>query len=480
MSNENYNDVQVYQSGREPISETIDKPAIQPQMQKKTILIISITAGVVVIAVLAITLPLTLKKDDKTPENKITQYGCLIDSGSSSSKGYIYKWFKSNNDSSIPELTQIKKSDKVKPALGSTKNDSEIEQHVNTLLEFCEDGIIDNSNNSTNISESPFYLKATAGMRKLSEDVRNNKISVVRKVLKNSNFMFINDDWARVISGEDEGIYGWITVNYLNNIFKINNEAKTIKQQSFGVIDLGGSSVEITFIPEIKLNSDGLENIPLGLLSYDIFVKVFEYYGQGDAFNKILDLLIHDNNQSTDINHPCLNSGYTYRYTLSGTEYTFTGIGDSDECQTLTKRILNLDNNCNGDDNHFCGIDGKTHPKISKDMKFYGLNALTYSANFYGIDNKNYHSAKSLLEGAKTFCAKSWDDAKNENPNLEESYLNVYCFSGTYYYNLLVYGFGFDKNWENIIFSNEIEETEIGFALGAMVFEVDSLNLLNE
>ena len=43
----------------------------------------------------------------------------------------------------------------------------------------------------------------------------------VRKALAGSPFMF-KDDYARIISGEEEGISSWITLNYLKKALDLS------------------------------------------------------------------------------------------------------------------------------------------------------------------------------------------------------------------------------------------------------------------
>ena len=87
--------------------------------------------------------------------------------------------------------------------------------------------------------------------------------------------------WARIISGEQEGIYGWIALNYLTGYLSphpftaskaasMESDAESALDsldqgnmvraaseglKTVGALDLGGSSLEVTFIPG-KTNSD--------------------------------------------------------------------------------------------------------------------------------------------------------------------------------------------------------------------------------
>jgi len=54
-------------------------------------------------------------------------------------------------------------------------------------------------------------------MRQLATNQREAVISEIRKALSNKTFcpFYFEHDYARVISGEEEGIYGWTAINFL-------------------------------------------------------------------------------------------------------------------------------------------------------------------------------------------------------------------------------------------------------------------------
>ena len=62
----------------------------------------------------------------------------------------------------------------------------------------------------------PIYLKATGGLRTLPQPQRVQLLDCVRKLFHNTTFnpFDFEDERARVISGEEEAIYGWVGVNF--------------------------------------------------------------------------------------------------------------------------------------------------------------------------------------------------------------------------------------------------------------------------
>jgi Golgi nucleoside diphosphatase len=64
----------------------------------------------------------------------------------------------------------------------------------------------------------PIYLKATGGLRTLPKHERVRLIDAVRNLFRDHEtfnpFQFNENERVRVISGEEEAIYGWVGVNF--------------------------------------------------------------------------------------------------------------------------------------------------------------------------------------------------------------------------------------------------------------------------
>lgn len=88
-------------------------------------------------------------------------------------------------------------------------------------------------NQSARFSTFPVFLCATAGMRILNVSLQSSIMTEVRGILRQSPFLF-RDAWASIISGEEEGVYGWISTNYqlglLSNTTGLANRTKGVSR----------------------------------------------------------------------------------------------------------------------------------------------------------------------------------------------------------------------------------------------------------
>jgi guanosine-diphosphatase len=100
---------------------------------------------------------------------------------------------------------------------------------------------------------TPVEVKATAGLRLLGSSESEAILDEVRNRLEsNWDFVVPNEKAVEIMDGKDEGVYAWITANYLAN--KIGEGAQS--EDTLAVMDLGGASTQIVFEPRFPADSD--------------------------------------------------------------------------------------------------------------------------------------------------------------------------------------------------------------------------------
>lgn len=87
-------------------------------------------------------------------------------------------------------------------------------------------------------SSTPISLKATAGLRLLPSEQAEALLEKVRELFSQYPFVLAKSP-VSVMDGSDEGIYGWISVNFLLNRLGGSDS----NQFTVGCIDLGGKTL---------------------------------------------------------------------------------------------------------------------------------------------------------------------------------------------------------------------------------------------
>jgi hypothetical protein len=159
------------------------------------------------------------------------QHIIILDAGSTGSRIYIYKF-----DVKFPLETITEVAHKrVNPALSTFVNNSiGLTLQINTLLAFAKTITPPSSWASTNIS-----LKATAGLRSLSDKDVDYLITATNAALKDSVFL-ADPQSTKVISGEEEALFDILAVTALFQSYKTGFT-------SMGAADMGGSSQQMAF-----------------------------------------------------------------------------------------------------------------------------------------------------------------------------------------------------------------------------------------
>lgn len=184
-------------------------------------------AVVVTLICMVVVIALSVTHRWVTPKTGIA---IVVDCGSSGTRAHIYEWV----PGSPLTLNETRSTLVNVPVTTSTKV-------VGQLLTWA----------STKIPPErypfiPVFIHATAGVRLLSPANQTEIVEALKSELKRSLFkMYPPEDAVSVLSGEEEGVFGWIAVNFLADRFADAGAAPG-KGVFFGAIDVGGASVQIT------------------------------------------------------------------------------------------------------------------------------------------------------------------------------------------------------------------------------------------
>eukprot|EP00981_Chlorochromonas_danica_P005631 scaffold1160_cov174-Ochromonas_danica.AAC.31 len=162
-----------------------------------------------------------------------TQYQVIIDSGSTGSRVYVYRYLTASPITSLFEVAHKR----VRPALSTFYNNrSGLEEQLGSLINFAQAHVRPHHQALT-----PISLKATAGLRVMDIDEQDWIITNVREILSQTNFSF-NPVETRVISGNEEALFALLATN-----MAFSNVSDDFELQ-LAAADLGGSSTQIAFV----------------------------------------------------------------------------------------------------------------------------------------------------------------------------------------------------------------------------------------
>lgn len=431
-----------------------------------------LTVLVAVISVIAIvTLVTVAVLQNKTLLQKY-KFGIVLDAGSSHTAVYIYHWpaEKDNNTGRVMQVDTCKVNG---PGISSYASDP---WRAGESLKACmqkAQRVVPSSQQR----ETPLILGATAGMRLLNKENVSASDEVFRAVeaaLQKFPFSFKG---ARILSGQEEGAFGWVTVNYLDD--RLNQG-----QETMGALDLGGASTQISFISNGYDGSESPDNSVTFRLygnDYTLYTHSFLCYGK----DQVLRLALAGRTQTGLglVSDPCFHLGYSEvrnysdlyaspcvserRPAGSATQFIHSGTGDFLQCQEAVKRVFDH-TQC---DYSRCSFNGVFQPQLKG--SFGAFSAYYFVMNFLNLTNTSVPLAVAQGQLAH-YCSTPWSDLVQRFPKTKMKYLAEYCFSGTYILTLLTQGYNFTaENYGDIKFIKKIKDSDAGWTLGYM------LNLTN-
>eukprot|EP00878_Enallax_costatus_P008726 GHUV01009120.1.p1 GENE.GHUV01009120.1~~GHUV01009120.1.p1 ORF type:complete len:390 (+),score=85.57 GHUV01009120.1:351-1520(+) len=342
------------------------------------------------------------------------KYAVIIDAGSTGSRVHVYKYYTASSNNSpwatvdLPEAVH-----KTTPGLSSYSFDPRTAANsLKPLLKFAKEKVPENQWHST-----PIQLLATAGLRMLNNSSAGAILTEVRAVLASSGFSYQGAGSARVLSGRDEGLWGWVAVNYATGALQAATTEVAPSQRQLGrkvvpapvataaapmqgVLELGGASMQVTFMPKGKLVAGQAADLALPRLgSNRVYSYSFDGLGLQAVQAKWSEKLAAENVKQD----PCLPSGYS----------AATGIrGNSDwgACKAGVKQLMPVNKTCSY---LRCGIAGAFIPNVDGAV-FLGLDNFYYTARMLGLPSDKRISVNQLEKAASDFCHQNWRNIRNK------------------------------------------------------------------
>ena len=416
----------------------------------------------------------------------------MIDAGSTGSRIHVYRF---NNCGPTPELEheEFKMTEKVTggSGLSSYKTDAEgAAKSLDVLMDVAMKTVPDKLKPC-----SPVAVKATAGLRMLGPEMSKKILEAVRERLGTVYpFPVVSKEngGVEIMEGKDEGVYAWITTNYL--LGKIGGPDKT---PTAAVFDLGGGSTQIVFQPTFKSPSGGMpESLHEGDHKYklnfggrDFTLYQHSHLGYGlmtarEAIHKAVVQATYDANPtdrkwlSQGIVNPCIAPGMTRDIKVKldashplGETISVNMTGPSDgspaQCRGLAERILKKDAAC---DIAPCSFGGVHQPSLSKTFAREDVYIFSY---FYDrtqpLGMPESFTLHELRDLTATVCEgeKSWDVFSGVEGALAElKGRPEWCLDLNFMLALLHTGYEMPIERE-VKIAKKIRGNELGWCLGA-------------
>ncbi|CAD6907043.1 unnamed protein product [Tilletia laevis] len=426
---------------------------------------------------------------------KNRKYAVIVDAGSSGSRMQVYSWRdpvtekaeRLRTGKNLKELPKVEKGTwsgagkdwqlKVEPGISSfATHPQDLPDYLSKLFAHAVDVIPHLAHSST-----PVYMLATAGMRLLKDAERDAILKTTCDFIRTRTpFIAGNatcDDHVSVITGEEEGMLGWIAINYLMDGFtykpddplkhEVGIPTGTHGRTTFGFLDMGGASMQIAFEPsEVQPADDNIVPVKLRMLdgtdvTHNVFTVTFLGYGANQAREQYMDMLITNqtglippvastSSSPLTLPDPCLPPGLETAgpsHPEKGiTKSAFTGTGSFSKCMTDMSPLLHKGAACPRPPCLFAGVHV---PKIDFSVNhFIGVSEYWYSSNdVFGLGG--VYDFPKFQKAAEDFCATPWktltQGGKVWGKSVTADRLEKQCFKSAWLATVLHDGIGLPR-----------------------------------
>lgn len=387
------------------------------------------------------------------------QYGAVLDAGSSSTKVRVYSLEKVPGK--IPKVEELFYR-KVKPGISAFKdNVSEITTYISQIMAAISEAVP-----APQLSVTPVFFMATAGLRLLDENATREIVAGVEAAMADTrlNPFVYDEEYVHILSGEEEALFAWITVNYLNHFFE---DSSPLPSESYGLVELGGGSLQISFIPDDPIYA-GKMTIQLGGRDYDIYAHSHLSYGATLMDKRVLEYLIKENPYASVIAHPCMLRGDSTNYTFGEKTIGLVGGGNASLCENILQHYLSPQDTdmCSP---RPCSI-GQVYQPPVRNRNFFTFGLIYYLAYDLGVlSGPGKLDLLKLQSNVRTYCRETLQEVTDKR-KIDSKWASRNCQDGLYI-PLIFSALGFNLNTNQIFAGKDIDDKTIAWSLGAILYE---------
>lgn len=382
-----------------------------------------------------------------------SNYAIMVDCGSSHTHVYLYTWETTEDIPVIQMPNPTEQSNfELDIRLASAENN-------NTVISAIGDAIIARCTPLIpfkQISSTSVFMYATAGVRLLPEPTQNSIMEKMYRYLREHSQFRVRQNMIKVISGAEEGIFGWITVNYLLK------QLESGKNTSI-TIDMGGASTELAVELQTDNQIEHSYSIQIGRKTINIFSYSYSSYGSDTGNSAVNDYFFNIHNSSDLIPNPCYFNNYTKTYR----NRTLMGTGNLIECSNAIQKVL-LDNS------NFTDV---SIPSLDSFQKVYAISTFSYVRSFLNLSTQlQLSDIKAAFQKLENKTIDEINDIYKDS-GISQKFLPGYFWQVSYILTFLEKGLNLTDVHHTYVMPTTIDGNDISWALGAMITQVYDIQI---
>eukprot|EP00092_Neocalanus_flemingeri_P036786 GFUD01040047.1.p1 GENE.GFUD01040047.1~~GFUD01040047.1.p1 ORF type:complete len:452 (-),score=171.49 GFUD01040047.1:119-1474(-) len=361
-------------------------------------------------------------------------YAVVLDAGSTGSRVLTFSFYKNPLTGKLVMEDEL--FHEVKPGLSSfASNPQAGADTITSLLSLAQERIPRDM-----WSKVPVTLKATAGLRLLPAEQSEALISAVQERMDLSGF---DNRGVGMLSELDEGVFGWMTVNYL--LDQLHHPRK-----SYVALDLGGGSTQITFLPKYEKtfsSSPASFLHPTKVFTTPHTIYSHSYLGLGLMAAREAIFKYNDPEGSTSLVSPCMVTTSPTSWEFHGKVYTIspsTTLPGYEACMLEVQAVIDS-----------LGVDQCAEVPTRKIAAFSYFHDRAVDAGLMSPGQSGVVTVQQFLDSAQTACS--------QQPPSQGSFL---CVDLTFIAGLLHHGYRLAADAKLGLYK-EINGHQTSWALGA-------------